>query len=92
MQLRERNLSGKACSRQTKESGKGSVNSLVKRENIKKKVIKRITEKYTLDDQLPEARLELSGKANVIRMLSDLSAPLYMHILTLELCRMVQVI
>ncbi len=54
--------------------------------------VKKVTEEYTLDEQLPEAKLELGHKANAIRMLSDLSAPLYMHILTLELCKMTQLI
>jgi hypothetical protein len=54
--------------------------------------VKKITEKYTLDEQLPEAKLELGHKTNAIRMLSDLSTPLYMHILTLELCKMIQLI
>jgi hypothetical protein len=54
--------------------------------------VKKVTEEYTLDEQLPEAKLELGHKANAIRMLSDLSAPLYMHILTMELCKMIQLI
>jgi hypothetical protein len=92
MKLRERNSNRKVCSKQKEELEKGNVVSLLKKKNIKKVTVKKVTEKYILDDQLPEARLELGQKTNVIRMLNDLSAPLYMHILTLELCKMVQLI
>jgi hypothetical protein len=92
MQLRERDSRGKACTRQNDKLKRGNVVSLLKNRNLKKVTVKRVTEKYTLDEQLPEAKLELGHKTNTIRMLSDLSAPLYMHILTLELCKMIQLI
>ena len=40
MQLRERNSSGKACARQTKESSKDYAVSLIKKKNVKKIVVK----------------------------------------------------
>ena len=92
MKLRERDLSGKVCARQNEKSKRENIVSLLKDKNIKKVTVKKVTEKYTLDEQLPEAKLELGHKTNAIRMLSDLDAPLYMHILTLELCKMTQLI
>ncbi len=62
MKLRERDLSGKVCARQNEKSKRENIVSLLKTKNIKKVTVKKVTEKYTLDEQLPEAKLELGHK------------------------------